>query len=138
MLADSSLALQKAIIARLTADPGVSAIVGQRIYDGVPTPVTKPYVSFGPFQVLPEAADCSEGVSVVIQLDGWANGPKTVEVKQLGAAIAKSLQWAEMSLDEGQRLVIMSIEALQYMRDPDGITAHAIVTVRGQTEPIPI
>jgi hypothetical protein len=95
----------------------------------------KPYVSFGPFQVLPEEADCSEGVTVIIQLDGWAKGPDTVEVKRLGAAIAKSLQWAEMPLDEDQRLVIMAVEALQYLRDPDGITTHAIVTVRGMTEP---
>ena len=135
MLADSSLPLQKAIVARLRADAGVSAIIVDRVYDAVPTAAVMPYVSFGSFQVLPEQADCSEGVGVVIQLDGWAKGPDTVEVKRLGAAIANSLQWAEMSLDEGQRLVIMSVEALQYMRDPDGITAHAIVTVRGQTEP---
>jgi len=135
VIADSSLALQKAIIDRLTADPGVSAIVANRVYDGVPSPVVKPYVSFGSFQVLPEEADCSEGVSVTIQLDGWAVGPKTVEVKRLGAAIARSLQWAEMPLDEDQRLVIMSVEQIQYMRDPDGLTAHAVVTVRGQTEP---
>jgi len=136
VLADSSLALQKAIIARLKADAGVSAIIVDRVYDAVPTGAAKPYVSFGPFQVLPEEGDCLEGVAVVIQLDGWAKGPDSVEVKRLGAAIAKSLQWAEMPLDEGQRLVIMSVEALQYMRDPDGITGHAIVTVRGQTEPI--
>ena len=135
MLADSSLPLQKAIVARLRADAGVSAIIVDRVYDAVPTAAVMPYVSFGSFQVLPEQADCAEGVGVVIQLDGWAKGPDTVEVKRLGAAIANSLQWAEMSLDEGQRLVIMSVEALQYMRDPDGITAHAIVTVRGQTEP---
>ena len=57
-------------------------------------------------------------------------------MKRLGAAIAKSLQWAEMPLDEGQRLRDHAVEQIQYMRDPDGITAHAVVTVRGQTEPL--
>ena len=71
-----------------------------------------------------------------VQLDGWAKGPDTVEVKRIGAAIAKSLQWAELPLDEGQRLVIMKIETVRYLRDPDGITTHAIVTVRAQTEPL--
>jgi hypothetical protein len=132
MISDSSLPLQKAIVARLKAD--VEMIDG-RVYDAVPVSATKPYVSFGSFQVLPEEADCSEGVSVTIQLDGWAAGPDTVEVKRLGAAIARSLQWAELPLDEDQRLVIMNIIDVSYLRDPDGITTHAIVTVRAQTEP---
>jgi len=135
VIADSSLPLQKAIVARLKADATVSAMINGRIYDAVPVSAAKPYVSFGAFQVLPEEADCSEGVSVVIQLDGWAAGPDTVEVKRLGAAIARSLRWAEMPLDEDQRLVIMNIEEVSYLRDPDGITTHAIVTVRAQTEP---
>jgi len=133
---DSSVALQTAIRQRLTTDAGVSAIVGNRVYDFVPDETAKPYVTFGPVQVLPEAADCSEGVSVFAQLDAWADGPDSLGVKRLGAAIAKSLQWAELPLDEGQRLVIMSVESTQYMRDPDGITAHAVVTVRAQTEPL--
>jgi hypothetical protein len=110
-VADSSLPLQKALVARLKADADVNALVAGRVYDSVPTPVTKPYVSLGPFQVLPEQAECSEGVQVFIQLDGWTAGPDTVQSKRLGAAIAKSLQWANMPLDEGQRLVIMTVES---------------------------
>ena len=61
---DGSLALQEAIIARLKADTGVSALVNGRILDHVPVDTPMPYVSLGPFQILPELADCSEGVSV--------------------------------------------------------------------------
>ena len=34
-----------------------------------------------------------------------------------------------------QRLVEMSIEQIQYVRDPDNITAHAVITVHAFTEP---
>lgn len=133
---DASLPVQKAIRARLIADATVNALVAGRIYDAVPTAAAKPYLSFGPFDVLPEPADCSQGADITLQIDGWAAGPDTVEIKRIGAAVAASLQWAELALDEGQRLVIMSIETVRYLRDPDGITAHAAVTVRAQTEPL--
>ena len=134
---DASLPVQKAIRARLIADAAVNAIVAGRIYDAVPANAVKPYLSFGTFQVLPEAGDCLEGVSIFITLDGWAPGPDSVTTKRLGAAVAQSLQWAEMQLDEGQRLVICSVEQTNYLREPDGLTGHAVVTVRAQTEPLP-
>lgn len=140
-VADSSLPLQGALIAAMKADAGVAALVADRVYD-VPKgtngqPPLKPYVSLGPFQVLPEDADCSEGVSVVIQIDGWDDkGPGTTGAKKLGAAIARLLQNAELALGDGQRLVNMVVEQIQYLREPDGITAHAVITVRSQTEPL--
>ena len=58
---DPSLELQKAIVAALKADAAVTAIINGRIYDAVPGGATKPYVSFGPFQLLPEHGDCLYG-----------------------------------------------------------------------------
>lgn len=140
MIADSSVPLHKATIARLKADAGVSSIVGDRVYDAVPggdpNKAIKPYIRLGPFLVLPEEADCSEGVSVTIQIDGFTAGPDSIEAKRLGAAVGKAMQWAQMPLDDGQRLVICSVEMIQYVREPDNITGHAIITVRGQTEPL--
>jgi hypothetical protein len=110
---------------------------GGRIYDGVPGGALKPYVSFGPFQMLPEHGDCLDGGEAFLTLDGWAAGPDTVQVKKLGAAIASDLDRAELVVD-GQRLIELSIEQIQYMRDPDGITAHAVVTVHAWTEPVAV
>jgi hypothetical protein len=134
--ADPSLQLQKAIVARLKADAGVNAIIAGRVYDTVPPNATKPYVSFGPFQLLPEHGDCLDGGEAIVTLDGWSNGQNgTVEIKQLGTAIATALDLAPLALDAPQRLVEMTIEQTQYMRDPDGITAHAVITVHTWTEP---
>ena len=133
--ADPSLELQKAIVAALKADAAVTAIINGRIYDAVPGGAAKPYVSFGPFQLLPEHGDCLDGGEAFVTLDAWAAGPDTVQVKQLGTAIARALDMAPIVLDAPQRLVEMSVEQTQYMRDPDGITAHGVITVHAWTEP---
>jgi hypothetical protein len=129
--ADPSLQMQKAIVAWLANDPVVDAPV----FDAVPGNAVKPYISFGPFQALPEHGDCLDGGEIFITLDCWANGPDTVEVKRLTAAVARSLDRAPMVLDYPQRMVEMAVEQIQYMRDPDGITAHGVVTVHAFTEP---
>jgi hypothetical protein len=131
---DPSLQLQKALVAVLKADAGVNAIISGRIYDAVPGGAVKPYLSFGPFQMLPEHGSCLDGGEAFVTLDGWAAGPDTVQVKQLGAAVAKALDLAPIMLDAPPRLVEMTVEQTQYMRDPDGITAHAVITVHALTD----
>ena len=132
---DPSLELQKALVSVLKNDAGVNAIIAGRIYDAVPGNAVKPYLSFGPFQLLPEHGDCLNGGEAFVTLDGWAAGPDTVQVKKLGAAVAKALDLAGIVLDAPQRCVEMTVEQTQYMRDPDGITAHAAITVHAWTEP---
>ena len=131
---DPSLQLQRALVAVLKADAGVNAIIAGRIYDAVPGGAVKPYLSFGPFQMLPEHGSCLDGGEAFVTLDGWAAGPDTVQVKQLGAAVAKALDLAPIVLDAPPRLVEMTVEQTQYMRDPDGITAHAVITVHALTD----
>lgn len=133
---DPSLALQKGSL-NIMKTGATGNLVGGRIYDGVPPNAVKPYVSFGPFQLLPEHGDCLDGGEAIMTIDAWsivAGTSSTVEVKTIGAAIAKDLDRATLVLD-GQHLIELSIEQIQYLRDPDGITAHAVVTVHAWTEP---
>lgn len=135
---DPALPLQDAIVAALKADPAVSAIVADRVYDFPPTGPngpTKPYVTFGPFQMLPEHADCLDGGETFITLDAWAAGPSTAGVKLLGAAIVAALDEAELTLD-GNRLVGLALEQTNYLREPDGLTTHASITMRALTDPV--
>ena len=129
--------MQKAIVAALKAG-ATGPLVGGRIYDGVPGEAVKPYVWFGPFQLLPEHGDCLErrrGVHHAGRLVGDPRHLVTVEVKTIGAAIAADLDLADIELEAPQRLVELTIEQTQYMRDPDGITAHGVITVHAWTEP---
>ena len=130
---DPALAMQKGTLSIMKAG-ATGALVGGRIYDGVPGGAAKPYVSFGLFQMLPEHGDCLDGGEAFLTIDARAAGPDTVQIKQIGAAIAKDLDRVEIVVD-GQRLIELSVEQAQYMRDPDGITAHGVITVHAWTEP---
>lgn len=129
--ADASLPLQKAVLTALKS----ANIAGQRIYDAVPSSPVFPYVSFGPVDVLTEEADEYEGSDATLQIDAWSRATGSVEVKQLGRAIRGALHGASLPLDENQRLVALTVSSVRYMNDPDGLTSHAIVSVRARTEP---
>lgn len=131
---DPAVALQTALVAHLKADAGVTAVCAGRVFDAVKLDAVLPYVAFGPFQMLPEHGDCLDGCECFIQLDAYAPGPDTKLIKIFGAALAAALDEAEVTLNN-HRLVGLSIEQTQYLRDPDGITTHAVISVRALTDP---
>jgi len=136
---DASLPLQKAILAALKADATLQALVGGKIYDTVPPSAEMPYVSFGTFDVQTEDADEYEGSDSFIQIDAWSGGESvvgSVEAKKIGRAIRGALHHANLSLDEDQRLVDLTVDAVRYLRELDGITQHVAITLRARTEPV--
>jgi len=132
----SSLAVQKAVIARLRADPGVIAIVGNRIYDNPPPEADFPYLSIGPDQTLPDRASCYDGSEVILQIDGWSRTPGFQEVKTIAEAVRAALTDAPLDLSPAYRLVDIALDQLQTLRDPDGLTDHAVISFRALTEPV--
>lgn len=132
---DPTLPLQSAVVTALKADATVAALVSARVYDLPPPAPTKPYVTIGEFQMIPDRADCLDGAETAIPVHGWSQTSSTVQVKQLGAAIIAALDEVELSLS-GHRTVLFELEQVQYVRDPDGITNHTIVTFRALTEPV--
>lgn len=129
--ADASLPLQKAIVAALKG----AGLASGRVYDVPPPTPQKPYLSMGPFDVLTEEADEYEGSETTLQVDAWSAGPLSAEVKQLGRLIRATLHKATLTLEESHRLVDLTVEQIRYLREPDGVTQHAAVTVRALTEP---
>lgn len=134
-LPDATLPLQAAIITALKGAAAVTALVpSASIYDTPPASAAKPYIAMGPIQVLRERADEYDGADHYIQIDAWAPGPNSKEIKQIGAAIVATIDDAALSLS-GHRLIGIDIEQLNYLSDPDGITKHAALTFRARTEP---
>jgi hypothetical protein len=131
----SSLALQKAIVAALKADPAVVAVVGDRIYDNPPTNPPFPYITIGPDDTLPDRANCYFGDDVTLQIDAWSRSPGFQEVKRAADAVRDALEDAPLTLD-GFRLVDITLDAVRTLRDPDGLTSHAAITFKALTEPI--
>jgi len=128
-LSDPSLELQAALVGKLKADPGVQAVVGQRIYDEVPAHPTFPYISLGDNQVLPDDADCIDGTEIFWQLDGWARDPTFPMPKQISKAVVACLHNQELIVSN-YAAVVVEISTLNYLHDPDGITRHVAMTFR--------
>lgn len=138
-LTDPSFNLQGAVIAALKADAGVSAIVGNRVYDlvgrnpdGSPN-VPFPYIAFGDGQMLPELAECTDAATNYVTLHLWSRAVGFPEVKRLGAAVIKALHDTTLTLASGS-LQSLLLNSSHYLRDPDGLTSHAVLTFEALTD----
>lgn len=136
-MANCELEIQGAIVARLKADPAVTALVNGRIYDAAPSNATFPYVTIGPVDSVDDDADCITGLIVAQQIDCWSRYPSggTVEVKKLVDAVRVSLHDREAHLP-------LATNAMSYFehrnsritRDPDGLTSHGILSFEAAIE----
>ena len=126
-------ALQKGIYAALTAAP---AIAGGRVFDRAPEGAAFPYITIGDEQVLDDGNACDDGWEVFSDIHVWsrpAAGSK-LEVKDLVASIVAVLV-NQTIIVTGFLVVISQVERVEYMRDPDGLTEHGVLTVRHVLHP---
>jgi hypothetical protein len=123
-----SLELQGAIVARLKAFAPLAALVGPRIYDRVPDVATFPYVSFGPEDSASDDADCITGFEITMQLDAWSRAVGFPEVKRVAEAVRVALHYYELPLSDNA-LVSLQHRQTRVLRDPDGLTNHAVVEI---------
>lgn len=121
-----SLELQGAIITRLKAYSGLTAIVGTRIHDHVPTSPTFPYISIGPEQVVETDFDCVEGFEVFLQIDVWSRAVGFPEAKSVSEEVRKALHDYELPLIDNA-LVSIKHRQTRNLRDPDGLTSHSAI-----------
>ena len=123
-----SAAFQKWLVDTLAADPAVSGFVGDRVYDGAPADAAFPYLSLDAGDFTPADADGIVGREETVQIDIWAreNG-RLRPAKEIADAIRTLLEGRSADLEEGA-LVDLTL-GVRVVRDPDGISAHGIVTV---------
>lgn len=94
MARDSSIALRKAIITHLRADPDLVELVpvsrqfGLRV--SVPDP-KKPFTKYGVPTKLPERASGMDGARIVGSIHAFSDADSEDEVGAIGAAVAKVL-----------------------------------------------
>lgn len=133
---DPTFELIKACIEILKNDPGVSAIVGDKVYDRVPekqdgTPnVSSPYISLGNTNYLTEDFDCVDAASISLQFHCWSWGTgeaySSVQVRKLSFAVRKALHKTEINLAENG-FVAMQHQITSFNRASDGLTHQATV-----------
>lgn len=121
---DPSLELQKGIV-----DVLVPAIAPYKVYDNVPGTAQFPYVTIGQDQLLDNRAECIDAVEAFANIHIWSRKPGKVEVKEITKKVILAL-YTEISLQNGFKVVDVSVDGLTHLSDPDGMTSHSVVTMR--------
>lgn len=117
-----ALATQVAIVAALKANAGVTALVGQRIYDEPPTGVTFPYIRISSIEPAAWDTDCTEGATVQIGLHVHSQSAQgRVEAVRIAEAVQAALHRNEAAMTvTGFNLIEMIFQTYVTDRDPEG------------------
>lgn len=115
----ASLALQTAAHARLTGDAALMDMVNG-VFDHVPKSAELPYLLLGAVTAQPWSSKTFSGQRHRLTLSVFSEAKGDREIKTLADLAHGLLDRASLPLD-GHRLVALDFEALQTLRQPDGV-----------------
>ncbi len=130
-MSDPSYAIQVAIVAALRA---LGTEAEARVYDTVPASAAFPYVSLGEGQMIPVDEDCGDPSETYLDIDIWTRDAGFPQTKRIAGAFRERLHHGDLSI-AGHVLDLMEVQSVNYVRDPDGITRHGILSVLIRTTP---
>lgn len=140
-MADPSLAIQNAIEAALRGDSALAAAMDGtvRIYTvAAPNGAPLPHVTIGDDQVIDDSTCCTDSSEVYSTMHVWARveddvAASRVQAKNMTAAI-RSLFRQPVQI-AGFTNTVQHLEDYRHFIDADGLTAHAVVTLRFLVDP---
>ncbi|WP_454917282.1 DUF3168 domain-containing protein [Xanthobacter sediminis] len=122
------LALQKALLARVTADAEVAALVpAGNVIDAYGVPQRYPCIIFADGQVVrePLTLECRHR-RVYATLHVWTKSMP--QARAIAGAITAAVEGAPVET-EAHRAISTVVSSTRFLRDPDGETSHGVVTV---------
>lgn len=128
-MSEPSLALQKAMRQRLAATSAVTALVpASAIMDRNARPEVFPCILIGEGQT-----GAPEGVSrhrheVYADLHLWKAEAGLVGVKTIAGAVRAALADMPRLIDQ-HRIADLYVQQTRFLRDPDGVHSHGVLTV---------
>lgn len=127
----AELALQKAIRARLIADATVTNVVpAANILDRNERPNPRPSIVIGEGQSVDEGDSIARTrTRVYLDLHVWVEEPSTEISKRIAGAIKRSVTERLDMAQDHFHCADCRVRGSRFMRDPDGKTSHAIVTI---------
>lgn len=134
---DPGADLQSALISALLVDPGVAALVGDRVYDlraTSPQDAVYPYIAIGESSVTYEHSDGYSNSETVFVVHSWSRANGFSEARNLLRAAEAALNRTSIELLTDRVQSILSLSS-QMMRDPDGVSSHGALRIRVLTEP---
>ena len=140
MSADPSYPMQVALFQALSASTDLQALIGNpaRVYDQVPLnratgEPTFPYVTIFDAHVVDDWAEGILGSEVYCDVHVRSRAVAHREAKKIAAVVRETMcQGLEPT---GHVVVVFEYVNTRHLTDPDGVTAHSIVSVRYSTEP---
>ncbi|ARE39858.1 hypothetical protein RGUI_1717 [Rhodovulum sp. P5] len=127
---DASLDLQKALRARLVASTEVlGQVPAAHILDRNSRPEVFPCILIGESQSLAGAGLSRIRQELHSDLHIWAEEPGLAISKTIAGAIRAALGEGPWSLDH-HHVADLYIQQVRFLRDPDGIHSHGVMTLR--------
>lgn len=125
------LILQKALRERLASFPAVAVLVpAEAILDRNERPAPDPSIIIGEGQGVDEGDSLARNrTRVYLDLHVWKKEPGLEGVKIIAGAIRLAVRSARLALDAPFHCGDCRVSSARFLRDPDGLTSHAIVTV---------
>ncbi|MFG1349664.1 DUF3168 domain-containing protein [Xanthobacter autotrophicus] len=123
------LALQKALLARLAATPDVTVLVpSSAMVDGWSVPQRFPCIVVGEGQVVREPlALTGDGRRIYATLHVWTKSMPAA--RAIAGAVTAAVEQLPIQLESGHRAISTVVRDARFLRDPDGETAHGVLTV---------
>lgn len=127
----AALAVQKALRARLAGSAAVTALVpATAILDRNKQPAPDPSIILGEDHVLDPGTSIARNlVEIHLTLHLWKKETGLVRVKAIAGAIGNEIKAGRLMLDAGYECCDCRVSDSRFLRDPDGETAHGVVTV---------
>lgn len=127
----AELALQKAIRARLVSLSDILTLVpAANILDRNERPNPRPSIVIGEGQSVDEGDSIARTLTrVYLDLHVWVEELSTETSKRIAGAIRNAVHHGKFPSSDGFHFADCRVRGSRFMRDPDGKTSHAIVTI---------
>jgi hypothetical protein len=130
------IALQTALRLRLVGFAPLAALVpASSILDRNQRPAPDPSVIIGEGLSVDDGDSIARNrLRIVTDLHCWKREPSLAGVKQIAGAIRSAVKFGLLALEDGFHCVDARVASVRTLRDPDGETSHAVVTVEAIVE----
>lgn len=126
----ADLAVQKAVRQRLVATGAVTALVpASSILDVNQRPAPVPSIIIGEGMAMEGDRIDRRDQRVILDLHVWKKEEGLEGVKAIAGAIRKAVGLLKIQQTDGFHFADCRVTRHRFMRDPDGETAHGVVTV---------
>lgn len=137
-MSEPALELQRAIYQALIASPALNSAMGGtvRAFDRVPPRgATFPYLTISEAQLLDDGVACEDDMfEAFVDLHVWSRIVGQAEAKTISGIIRAEMMALTLAAD--WQIKVSRVQATRHMNDPDGLTAHSVITCRFLLEPI--